>query len=163
MNFARGYLMPGQTVQYSEPAKGFELGFLVNLALSERVSLQPEYLYSRRKTLLPQSNSSLKLDYLSMPVMLHVQLGRNISVHGGPQVDLLISGTRKEKGTKTDITHDTEERNIAVAGGMRYAIKTKYFIEARYLHGLNNVGIGQRSDVREFKFQAVMISFGARL
>lgn len=162
MNFHRGYLPEGHSPLESTPQKSFNFGFLLNLPVTQAVSLQPEYLYTERKTLLTESGAQLKFQYLSLPVLLHLKVNNRVSIHGGPQVDLLIHATRKVEGKSFNITHDTEERNLGAVGGFRYLLMNNFFIEGRYMHGINNVGIGQRSDVSEFKYEVFEVCAGIK-
>ncbi|HEY8733586.1 MAG TPA: hypothetical protein VIL90_03405, partial [Puia sp.] len=67
-----------------------------------------------------------------------------------------------ENGVNTNITHDVEERGIGLIGGLEFTILKSIFLSARYMQGLNHVGIGQRSYTKEFKYQVVNFTAGIR-
>jgi hypothetical protein len=84
------------------------------------------------------------------------------NIISGPQLEILVSAGSTENGIHSNITHDVEERGIGVIGGVEFTVINSFFLSARYLQGLNHVGIGQRSDVKEFKYQSVFITAGIR-
>ncbi|MDQ6903011.1 MAG: hypothetical protein M3139_08375, partial [Bacteroidota bacterium] len=81
----------------------------------------------------------------------------------GPEASLLISAKQNSNGVKTTITHDFEERSIGATGGIDFLIRNNFLISARFMEGLNHVGIGQRSaDVKEFKYESASLSVGIK-
>lgn len=162
MNFKKGYLPPGATPYETERRTGFAFGFLLAVPFTAKLSLQPEYLYSARTSYVKDTKTKYRLSYLSLPVLLRYEVSPVVSLLAGPQADLLIKAKAEGNGTATDITHDTEERNIGATAGIAVQVTPILFIEARYMQGLNHVGIGQRSSVVEFKYGEAQISLGLR-
>ena len=76
----------------------------------------------------------------------------------GPQFDLLVKAKQTTGGSTTDITHDTEERSIGITGGIEYRITPAVSICARYMHGFNHIGLGQRSNIQEFKYEMMQLT-----
>ena len=97
-----------------------------------------------------------------MPLLLNYQVSHRLALLAGPQLDMLIDARSADHGTTTGITHDTEERSIGITGGLEVSIYGPLFLSARYLQGLNHIGIGQRSNTKEFKYQAVQLTAGVR-
>jgi hypothetical protein len=97
-----------------------------------------------------------------MPVLLKYEpAAAKIAVEAGPQIDLLINANKDIGGISSNITHDTEERNLGIVAGLEFKVSKELRINARYMHGLNHVGIGQRSNVKEFKYEQLTISASA--
>lgn len=159
MNFNKGVPAPATPVGRSWKA-GLSLGFLVNVPLTTKLFLQPGYYYIQRNGADKSTGFSYLVDYLSMPVLLKYSVTPVISILAGPEGSLLISARQNSNGVKTTITHDFEERSIGATGGVDIAIKKNIVISARALEGLNHIGIGQRSDPKEFKYESASLSIG---
>jgi hypothetical protein len=162
MNYQRGYRPAGQLAPASKPMTGLTAGLVLNLPVTHNISIQPEYLYASRKTFLTASGVTNHFQYLSLPVFLQLKLSEKIFLLGGPQFDLLIHATTNDGKQSVEITHDVEERNLGATGGIQYFFSNKFFIDARYMHGISNVGVGQRSSVQEFKYQSFELTAGIR-
>ena len=87
---------------------------------------------------------------------------QGLALVAGPQIEFLVNAKSDDHTVSSNITHDTEERSIAVTAGVELEIKNIFIFSARYLQGLNHIGIGQRSNVKEFKYQAVSLTAGIR-
>jgi len=73
---------------------------------------------------------------------------------------LLINAKKKAGDTYSGITHDTEERNFGITAGFEYKVIDDISLNARYLSGLSHIGIGQRSNVKEFKIEQFQLTTG---
>ena len=162
MNFELGYYQPPTIPLQTSGSQGIMVGFLLNVHLTHKLLLQPEYLYTVRKSNVRSSRTTYKLTYLSLPVLLNYQFNKKFFFLAGPQFDLLLKGEEKSSTGTDNITHDTEERNFCATAGMEFLLTRLISLEARYLHGLGNVGIGQRSNVKEFKYQSAQLSVNLR-
>ena len=161
MNFNKGYM--ATTVHEDAVWKtGFTLGFLLRVPLAKNLFLQPEYAYTQRKGADKNLATDYSLDYFSMPILLNYKITPAIAILAGPQLELLVNAKSSNNGVSTGITHDTEERSIGVTAGLELEIKKIFLVSARYLQGLNHIGIGQRSNVKEFEYQAVNLAVGVR-
>lgn len=156
MNFNEGVPKPASHVANTWMT-GVTVGFMMEVPLINNFSLTPEYAYSLRRGKDERSNISYSLDYLSMPVLLKYAITPGIAVKAGPQFDLLIHAKQSNSTGDLNITHDTEERNIGAAACVEVRLVKSIYLEARYLHGLSHVGIGQRSNTTEFKYRLVQL------
>ena len=155
MNFSKG-VPPSPTI--ASWGIGINFGFVMLLPISERLSFQPEYLYSQMGGNVKNSDTAYKLNYISLPLFLKFELDENIFLMAGPQFDILINAKRTAGGNLTNITHDTEERSIGATAGIEYFIFKSFSVTARYMQGFNHIGIGQRSNVQEYKFEMLQLS-----
>lgn len=73
---------------------------------------------------------------------------------------MLTHAKSDSNGIKNNITHDVEERSIGVEVGVDVQLVNSLFLSARFFKGLNHIGIGQRSDIKEFKYEIVNLSIG---
>ena len=159
MDFNKGE--PAPTVHIASAWKaGISLGLLLRVPLGEKWLLQPEYNYMQRNGADKSAATNYKLDYFSLPVLVHYKVNPLLSVYAGLQGELLIRATSVYNSLKLNITHDTEERSIAGAAGVEFHLMQSFFLSARYVHGLNHIGIGQRSVVKEFKYESAVITAG---
>jgi hypothetical protein len=157
MNFNKGIPPPAAPIQASWKP-GFVAGFLLRVPINNNLSIQSEYLYTY---VLGQDKSTgveYKLNYLSMPVLLKYQIANKVALEAGPQFDLLINAKKKAGETSSDITHDTEERNLGITAGLEYKVINDISLSARYLSGVSHIGIGQRSNVKEFKMEQFQLT-----
>jgi hypothetical protein len=162
MNFNLGSTAPDTAIK-SAWKPGFTIGFILEIPISEKFSLQPEYSFSSRSGTNNSIGVDYRLDYLSMPLLLKYLVSDKFDFFAGPQFELLINAHSIDNGEKVDITHIVEERSIGVVCGLDVFITDEVFISARYFQGFNNIGIYQRSsDVKEFKYQLASLTAGIR-
>ncbi|MEO6233449.1 MAG: porin family protein [Ferruginibacter sp.] len=156
MNFSRSATSAADNIETSR-STGFTAGFVLAIPLADNLSLQPEYMYVQTGGTIKSTNTVYKFSYLSLPVFLKYSFEK-FAVVAGPQFDLLIDAKKSEAGTSTKITHDVEERNISVTGGVEYEIIPSLSVNARYIYGLNNIGLAQRTIGKEFKYEMVQLT-----
>ena len=140
---------------------GFAAGFWVSLALPHRWLLRQEYSFEQLSGELV-GGPRYTLRYLSLPLLLGYRVHPRVQLLAGPRFDLLVQARQTVSGQTTDITHDTEERGLAATAGLEVVLSRRLGLGARYMQGLNHIGIGQRSAVREFKFEAVQLAASVR-
>jgi len=161
MNFNQGSPPPAAHKRLSWKT-GFTFGFLLRVPLAKNLVLQPEYAFTQRNREDKSAGKSYTINYFSLPVLLNYSISSVFSVIAGPQAEILINAQSTANGEKTNITHDVEERSIGAAAGLEVQLKKRFFLSARYFQGLNHIGIGQRSDVKEFKYELVTATAGIR-
>lgn len=161
VNFAKGSPPPTVPIITNWKA-GINIGFFVAVRLAPNLDLQPEYAFSQMGGDVKATNTSYYFNYLSMPVLLKYKAHKNIFLIAGPQFDMLIGAKKSVNGSSTDITHDTEERSIGFTAGLEYQFVQSFFVGARYMHGFNHIGLGQRSSIQEFKYELAQITVGVR-
>jgi hypothetical protein len=161
MNFNMGEPPPPV---HADPSweTGFTFGFQLRIPLTKNLLLQPEYSFSERNGSDKSIGTDYRLNYFSLPVLLNYQLSPQFNLIAGPQFEILIDAKSFENGESNNITHDVEERGIGITGGLEFTVLKSLFLSARYLQGLNHIGIGQRSSVKEFKYQVVNLTTGLR-
>jgi hypothetical protein len=162
MNFKLGATATSATL-YSTWKPGFTFGFIIQVPLSEKLTLQPEYSFSSRYGTDNNAGIDYRMDYLSMPLLLKYLITKKLDFFAGPQLELLINALSTNKGESADITHVVEERSLGIVLGLEVNITDVFFISGRYFQSFNNIGIYQRStDVKEFKYQLASLTAGIR-
>lgn len=120
---------------------GLATGLFFNVKLNDKLSLQPEALYSSmgaRNVL--NGSGSLRLNYFSLPVMAKYQICKRVVLMAGPQIDMLIQAKAKSSSNRfSKITDNYNESSFNVTGGAEYWPVQCLSFSARYMYGLNNV------------------------
>lgn len=159
MNFNEGYPTPSPPIESSWKA-GVSVGIFFKIALAGNLSLQPGYFYIRRNGADKSIDTKYTNDYFAFPLLLKYKLSPLIDIVAGPQAGLLIHSNSYNNGVKTDITHDVEERSVSATAGFNIHFLQSFYMAARYLQGFNHIGIGQRSNPKEFKYQEASLMVG---
>lgn len=157
INFAKGVPPPVVPIDTKWVA-GINIGFFMVVPITDKLFFQSEYAFAQMGGEEKTSGTVYKMNYLSLPLFIKYQLQEKFSVMAGPQFDLLVKAKETTGGSTTDITHDTEERSIGITGGIEYRITNAVSVCARYMHGFNHIGLGQRSNIQEFKYEMMQLT-----
>ena len=179
----------GETSSFStiEGLSGFYIGGLVDLPISDVLSIQPELIFSRQGVALRQeikksgirieiNNADIRLDYLNIPVMAKVNLGP-LFLQGGVQFGFLVGKpevSRYITNVRVGTLLDKDSYNsfdFGVGAGLGFNLNRRLFVEARYTHSLTNVfdpnddyfkasGIGSNNN--NFKNAVLSIGLGMK-
>jgi hypothetical protein len=149
---------------------GYHLGGFAEIGLSKKISIQPEVLFNQYQTRVdssfkalyqglinPNSNDNIKLNYLSIPILLNYKLGSALSLQAGPQFGVLIDNNKNmlENGQAA-----FRQGDFSMVGGAQLSI-SKIRITGRYAIGLNN--INDIDDQDKWNSQAVQLGIGLAL
>ena len=100
---------------------GFYVGVFKSFALVEKLSIQPEILYSH----VFQDDESIGM--IIVPALFKYFLSEGFSIQGGPMLDYTIDSDEHEKAL-----------GISFAVGAAYDFNEKLFLSARYAFGATN-------------------------
>jgi hypothetical protein len=148
---------------------GYLLGGFAEIGLGGKLSIQPEVLYNQYQTKVDSSfksiyqnafnssSSTIKLNYLSIPLMLNYKLGSLITLQAGPQFGVLIDQNKDllENGKEA-----FDKGDFSMAGGAQLKF-SKLRLTGRYVVGLNNINDIDKKD--KWKSQAIQVSVGFAL
>jgi len=137
---------------------GFHGGVFFNFRLGP-VSLQPEVLVSTAGAKFKNADSSFKLIYLSVPVMLKYRTAGGFYFEIGPQVGFKLS---------EDVSNQTTgdfAKNLDFAGavGLGFQTKSGLGIGGRYIAGLSKVGDFIATSTVDPDFKNSIIQVGVSL
>mgnify|MGYP003297073472 CR=1 FL=1 len=148
---------------------GYLLGGFAEIGLGGKLGIQPEVLYSQYQTRVdsnfkniysnafnPSYNGDVKLNYLSIPVMLNYKAGL-ITLQAGPQFGILLDQNKTLLQNGKDAF---SKGDFSLAGGAQIKI-SKIRLSGRYVVGLNN--INQIDNRDQWKSQAIQLSVGLAL
>jgi hypothetical protein len=138
---------------------GFHAGALVNFKLNEHLSIQEEFLFSLQGAKLKgalNDTESIKLYYMTIPILLKYRTNSGLYFEAGPQVGALM----KEDLDKTLVDGQFAKKlDFGVAAGLGFQAKNGLGIGARYVAGLSKVGDFQSSVVKtDFRNSMVQAS-----
>jgi len=145
---------------------GYMLGGFAEIKLSKKIWIQPEFLINQYKTQLDTNYNNLignifngmtsvKLDYLSIPLLINYRLGGGlISLQAGPQYGVLID---KNNSILQNTNNAFRNGDFSFLGGVQ--LKAGAFrINGRYFVGLNN--INDITNDSKWKNQGFQLSVG---
>jgi hypothetical protein len=131
---------------------GLNAGFFAKLPLTRGFSIQPELLYSNKgaketyDNILGKGEYRFNLDYIELPVLAVINVGKNFNLHGGGYISYLAAVNIKDldsDGTITNVKDLSAENfhriDYGLVGGLGVDIQ-KFTIGARYNYGLREVG-----------------------
>lgn len=156
INFSKGSPPPEVPIE-TNWHPGVNFGFLMIVPFAENFFIQPEYMFSQMGGEIEDVDTKYRFNYFSLPVLLRWEIGRKFAVLAGPQFDLLINGKKETGGDSSDATHDIEHRSIGAAVGLEYSFVDNFAIGARYVHGLNHIGLRHEDNLQEFKYEMAQL------
>ena len=149
---------------------GYHLGGFAEIGLGGKLSLQPEVLFNQYETRVDSSfkniyqdalnfsdDRKVKLNYLSVPLLLNYKLGSALSLQAGPQFGILIDQGKNLVENGKDAF---SKGDFSLLGGASLNI-SKFRISGRYMVGLNN--INDLDNQNEWKNQGFQLSLGLAL
>lgn len=127
---------------YQEDVKsltGFHVGGFAEIKVAKKFAIQPEFLFSTQGTIIEgydgDSNTTLKLNYLNIPVLAKYYITDAFSVEAGPQIGFLLSA----KARGEDIHELYQSTDFGLNLGCGYNFTENISIGFRYTIGLTNV------------------------
>jgi hypothetical protein len=154
-NFAT---LSGSDIQDAKTLVNFNVGVFARLPLIDRLSLQPELVYSVQGAKFSNPDESHHVNYLNIPILLRYSAGSGFGIYTGPQVGFLLAAHNKFNGNSITEKDFYNSADFSWAVGLSYRIPaTRLGIDARYNFGIANVedrnNTGQTGSVRNDVFQ----------
>ena len=149
---------------------GYHLGGFAEIGLGGKLAIQPEVLFNQYQTTVDSSFKNVyqnavdfgnfknvKLNYISIPLLLNYKVGSLLTVQAGPQFGILLDQNRNllQNGQEAFKSGD-----FAMVGGAVINI-SKLRLTGRYMVGLNNISEISRQD--QWKSQGFQLSVGFAL
>ncbi|WP_269227566.1 porin family protein [Flavobacterium eburneipallidum] len=130
----------------------FNAGFYATLPITSFIAIQPEVLYSRKGSELTYDNAfvsgkaKFNLNYVEVPVLVKVNLTKNLNIHAGPYFAYLIDANIKNESSggtfDFEENYDNDDFNkfdAGISGGIGLDFDS-IGIGARYNYGLTTIG-----------------------
>jgi hypothetical protein len=132
---------------------GYHAGLFVELMVTEKFGIQPEFLFSETNLRVASAFSSLytnflpnitdvKLKYISIPVLLNFKPIKLVTLQAGPQFGILRDNTRS---ITTNATEAFKKGDLAVVAGVQLNLPIVR-LYGRYVAGITNINEIDNSD-----------------
>jgi hypothetical protein len=141
---------------------GLATGVFFTIKAGNKFTIQPEFLYSSMggKNLGSAEETSLRLNYFSLPLLAKYQVTNKLSVVAGPQVDVVINAKSKSNAGFDEVTNNYRENSFNATGGIEVWPAKCLGFSARYIYGLNNIA---ETGVAKLKNQGVQVMLAVKL
>lgn len=140
---------------------GYHLGIFGKLNLTDYFGVQGELLYTTKGSELTYDNdffdgkTSLKIEYIEIPVLAVIQLNENINLHGGPYFSFLVRAKAKNDSSVGlfDFEEEIDKDNFKqtdwgllggigidvsnIHGGVRYSMGLDKIEKEKSFNGVN--------------------------
>jgi hypothetical protein len=146
---------------------GYLAGGFVEIGLGKKIAIQPEVLFNQYQTKVSSefsdiyenaandvTNGNVKLNYLSIPLMLNYKAGKLLTLQAGPQYSILLD---KNKDLLQNGQDAFKSGDFSMAGGATINLG-KLKLNGRYVVGLNSINDIDNQD--SWKSQAIQLSLG---
>lgn len=120
---------------------GFNAGLLAHIHTgNEFWAFQPEVYYSSEGAKSKSnSNESINLGYINVPVLIQYMFNNGFRLQAGPQVGFLMSAKSKVNDNSTDIKSSMQSAVFSIPAGIGYLTSTGLGFDARYDFGISNI------------------------
>jgi hypothetical protein len=112
-------------------------GGYLTLMLSGKLGVQPEILYSGQGA--KNGNYTLKVNYITVPVLVRFNISDRFSLHAGPQIGILASAKQKLGSESSDIKDSFKSTDIGVAAGLAVDLPMGLNFGFRFVKGMTNI------------------------
>lgn len=145
---------------------GYHLGGFATIKISEKIGIQPEVLINQTNVDTSSKFSDIyafnkvngvKLNQLSIPLLLNYSPNKFVSFQAGPQYSILMN---KDKTFIANGKDAFKTGDFSMLGGIQLNI-TKIRVYARYAVGLSN--LNDIDDKEKWKSQSVQLGVGFTL
>ncbi|SKA40882.1 Outer membrane protein beta-barrel domain-containing protein [Chitinophaga eiseniae] len=131
----------------SKTRASFYAGGLANIALDQHWAIQPELLYSGQGTKMKSSylgglitaESTLKTDYINIPVMVQYSIVPAFYLEAGPQLGILAGAKLKGGNVSVDVKDQMKSIDFGIGVGFGYKFDMGLGVSGRYNFGLTNL------------------------
>jgi len=146
---------------YSSPGirPDFHVGGYLTFMFTEHLGLQPELLYSGQGA--KSGSSKLKINYITVPILVRFNVNKVLSFHAGPQIGILTSAKVKSGSSSIDYKDNYKSSDVGIAIGTTVDLPMKLNFTFRLIKGITDINdTGSSLEVRNFNIQ---LSVGYKL
>jgi hypothetical protein len=111
----------------------FAGGFIQQFKLAPKVKLQTELLFARKGYAPPGGADQINLDYVSLPVLAHIKLGKVMHVLAGPEASYLVQDNWQSAGLGP-----VNKWDVGASAGFGYQV-SKFGLDLRFTQGITKV------------------------
>jgi hypothetical protein len=145
---------------------GYHLGGFATIGLGKKFAIQPEVLFNQFKVDTSSNFSSvyqfnkvngIKLNYLSIPILLNYNVSNFLTLQAGPQFGILID---QDKNLLQNGQDAFKSGDFSMLGGLQLNL-LKFRVYGRYAIGLSDINNITNSD--KWKSQSFQLGVGLSL
>lgn len=149
---------------------GYQLGGFIEVDFSKNIGIQPELLFSQTNTKVASgfndiyenidnaiAGDKVKLNYLSIPVLLRLNAGKLLTFHVGPQFSILMNSDETLLNNGKDAF---KKGDFAAILGAQVNLGT-FRVYGRYNIGLSDINDIDNQD--KWKNQQVQLGVGIKI
>lgn len=127
---------------------GFQVGGFAEIKIIERLSIQPEVLFSTQGAKLDAGSGDFdsKLNYINIPVLAKFYITKQFTVEAGPQLGFLVSA----KSNGNDAKDAYKSVDTGFNFGVGYNFTENVSVGLRYTVGLANIGDYEVDDFDQY-------------
>ena len=148
----------------------FLFGIQSEYKFNTSLSLQPELIYSRQGATNSGRfdqivfDNSLRLDYISLPLLAKYYITKGLAIEFGPQIGVLVNAQYKSiSGAASEIVEifdDFKSMDFLINAGVSYRTEWGFTAGARYGIGLINVHEGDNYGGGSLRNAVFQLNFG---
>jgi hypothetical protein len=134
---------------------GFNAGVLAHIHSSNaQWAVQPELYYSSEGAKSKSnSDASLNLGYLNVPVLAQYMFDNGFRIEAGPQIGFLLSAKNKTNSSSTGVKDAYKSTAFSIPVGVGYLTHSGLGFDARYNFGISNIVDNNGPSVKSNVFQ----------
>jgi hypothetical protein len=143
---------------------GYHVGAFASIDFSKGFGIQPELLWNQTNTTVTDEplsglkpGSDIKLNYLSVPVLLRFNPSKMLTINVGPEFGIL---TNNHKTVAGNAVNAFKGGDFSMAAGLQVNLGA-FNVYGRYNIGLSNVN--DITDKDEWKKQTIQFGLGLRI
>ena len=140
---------------------GYHVGGSIEFDFTNAIGIQPEVLLSQvsisGNSAAPMPTQDSKLNYLSIPILLRINLGKVFTINLGPEYSILMS---QEKTFVNNAGDAFKNGNFSAVAGFQLNLKT-FRAHARYNIGLSD--INELGNADNYKSEQIQVGIGIKL
>ncbi len=119
---------------------GGHLGIFFTTPINEKISIQPEILYSNQGVKSDEEDGpEMILNYINVPVILKLNLAENFNLEFGPQIGFISKAEMKNDKVAVNIDDQVESVDVSLAFGAEFVTPVGFALYFRYNFGLSQV------------------------
>jgi hypothetical protein len=149
---------------------GYQVGAFSEIGFGGKLGIQPEVLFSQVNTkrssgfnsiyqniATPSNEDNIKLQYLSIPILLRYNVGKLVSLNLGPEFSVLIN---HDENLLKNGENAFKNGDFSMVGGLQLNL-SRFRVYGRYNVGLNN--INDIDEKEKWKNQQLQLGLGIKL
>lgn len=130
-------------VDNSKARVGWNAGALAEIPVQDNLLIRPEVLYSSKgfafSAVGTSSSGSVKLNYITVPVLFGYRFNDKTSILAGPEFGFLRKAVSKSSGITDDMTNFYRHFDLGFDLGLAYNITRVFGAEVRYNYGFKDL------------------------